>query len=92
MVAFQWFHALNARSRTLSLFQIGLWSNGWLLVGVGAAVALQVLVVAWPPAHALFHTTTLTWGEWGRVLAVASSIFVIDEIRKLLLRGRPGEA
>jgi len=88
LVAFQWFHAVNARSRRWSLFAIGLFSNPWLLAGVGAAALLQVLVVQWGPLELLFRTVPLSWRDWGSILLVSASIFAVDELRKLILRAR----
>ena len=85
LVAFQWFHAFNARSRRNSLFSIGLFSNPWLLAGVAAAVVLQVLVIYLPPAQILFRTAPLTLADWGWILLVSSSVFILDELRKLVL-------
>lgn len=88
LVAFQWFHAFNARSRRSSLFTIGLLPNPWLLASVAAAVALQVLVIYLPPAQALFRTAPLTLADWGWILLTSSSIFILDELRKLILNLR----
>lgn len=84
MSAFQWFQALNARSRHDSIFKVGLLSNRWLLVGLGAAIVLQILAVQTPIGHAIFKTVPLTWFDWLLVVAVSGSILVADEILKLL--------
>lgn len=85
LVAFQWFHAFNARSRHSSVFAIGLFSNPMLLIGVGIAVALQVLVVHWSSAQVIFRTTSLSLLDWGWIVLVSSSIFIADELRKLVV-------
>ncbi|HEX2949657.1 MAG TPA: HAD-IC family P-type ATPase [Armatimonadota bacterium] len=83
LVAFQWFHAFNARSHRSSLFTIGIFRNRWLIVGIVVAVALQLLVIYWPPAEVAFKTTELSAKDWGYILLVASSIFWVDEVLKL---------
>jgi Ca2+-transporting ATPase len=88
LCAFQWFHAFVVRSHTFSLFTIGVGSNRWLLYGVGAAVALQVLVVHWDPMHALFGTVAISLADWGWILLTSSSILWVDEIAKLVRRAR----
>ena len=85
LVAFQWFHALNARSRRSSFFAIGVFRNPWLLAGIGLAVALQALVVYWRPAQIVFHTASLSLCDWVLVLLVSASIFIADELWKLIL-------
>ncbi len=84
MAAFQWFQAFNARSRYQSVFKIGFWRNPWVLTGLGAAVILQVLVVHTGPGQLLFGTTHLTVIDWLLVLLVSSSIWIADEMLKLL--------
>ncbi|MEN6333922.1 MAG: cation transporting ATPase C-terminal domain-containing protein, partial [Phycisphaerales bacterium] len=62
--AFQWFHAFNARSQYQSVFTIGVFTNRWLLVGIGAAVVLQVLAIHTTVGRAIFGTTPLSWQDW----------------------------
>ncbi len=89
MAAFQWFQAFNARSRYQSLFRAGFMRNPWVLIGIAAAVMLQALVVHSGPGQLLFGTTHLTVIDWLLVLLVSSSIWVADELMKLLgLHGR----
>jgi hypothetical protein len=64
MAAFQWFQALNARSEHESVLSIGLFSNRWILWGVGAAVLLQVVVVHTAVGHLIFGTVDLAWADW----------------------------
>jgi Ca2+-transporting ATPase len=47
--------------------------NPWLIVAVFGGIALQLLVVSWPAAHALFATRSATVGDWVLV-AVAGSL------------------
>ncbi len=47
-------------------------------------LALQVLVVHWGPAQSVFDSVDLTLNDWGLALAVASSVLLLDEARKLL--------
>jgi len=90
MAAFQWFQALNARSETESIFSIGLFTNKWLLFGVGIAVALQIAAVESPVGQALLGTTGLSLRDWGLVVLVSSSIWIADESLKWLgVHGKP---
>jgi len=47
-------------------------------------LALQVLVVHWAPAQAVFDAVDLTLKDWILAIAVASSVLFLDEARKLL--------
>ena len=84
LAAFQWFQAFNARSTFRSVFSVGVFSNRWVLLGVGVAVLLQLGAVQSHYGHLLFGTTGLSLGDWALVVLVASSIWVADEIFKLL--------
>jgi P-type Ca2+ transporter type 2C len=90
LAAFQWFQAFNARAAFSSLFSVGIFSNIWLLLGVGIAITLQLAAVEHPIGQMLFGTTGLSLGDWLLVVLVSSSIWVADEVFKLLgLYGHP---
>ena len=84
LAAFQWFHAFNARSSTQSIFSIGLFSNRWVLLGVGIAIILQIGAVQSPIGQSLFGTTVLSGTDWIRIVLASSSIWVADELFKLM--------
>ncbi|MBE0432981.1 HAD-IC family P-type ATPase [candidate division WOR-3 bacterium] len=90
MAAFQWFQAFNARSNYHSIFSIGVFSNRWLLLGVGSAVLLQLFAVQTGLGQTLFGTAGLAWIDWLMIVIVSSSIWIADEILKRLhVYGRP---
>ncbi|HAR97025.1 MAG TPA: hypothetical protein DCR97_13860 [Deltaproteobacteria bacterium] len=84
LAAFQWFQAFNARSAHRSVFSVGLLSNRWLLLGVGIAIILQIGAVQSPLGHWLFGTVGLSPGDWLLIVLTASSIWIADELFKLL--------
>ena len=88
MAMYQWFNAWNCRSETKSVFEIGLFSNRWLLLATTFVGLLQVLVVNVPLLQAIFHTVPLTLNEFGVVLAVTVPLFGIEEFRKAFVRWR----
>jgi len=88
LAAFQWFQAVAMRSTRRSVFALGVTGNRWLLLGILAAVALQLLVIYTPLGPAVFQTVPLSVVDWLRVLALASSILIADEVRKLIGRLR----
>ena len=88
---FQFFTLFNARAEHGSAFDRNFLRNGWLWTSLAAVAALQVLVVHWPPAQAVFNTTDLSLRDWGLAVLVASSVLWLDEGRKFgqrLLRAR----
>ena len=86
LAAFQWFQAFNARSSRGSIVSVGLLSNRWLLVGLGTAVLLQLFAVYSGIGQLIFGTVPLRPVDWGLILAVTSTIVVVDEVRKLISR------
>ncbi|MGE0879016.1 MAG: cation-translocating P-type ATPase [Acidimicrobiia bacterium] len=82
-VLFQVFNLLNSRDETRTIFKRATLTNWRLWVSIVAVVVLQVLVVEWRPAQKLFDTTGLTGEQWLVALGVASSVLVLEELRKL---------
>lgn len=62
--------AFTARSRSLPLWRLGLFTNPHLVVAAGASLALQFALVSLPFTRVLFSLTELSLGDWGIVLAV----------------------
>ena len=85
LAAFQWANALNARSVNRPVFRIGFFSNRWVLIGIAASLLLQVVVVEVPALQLVFATTSLGVGIWLLVLGLASLLFFVEEIRKVVL-------
>ena len=84
LAAFQWFQAFNARSSSQSIFSIGLFSNHWVLLGVGSAIIMQIAAVQSSIGHTLFKTVGLSLNDWLLILLVSSSIWIADELLKMM--------
>ena len=85
-VLFQVFNVFNARNETGSAFNIHFFNNRMLWMSLGAVLLLQAVVVHWEPASRLFGTTGMAWADWSVAVAVASSVLVLEECRKLVWR------
>ena len=85
-VLFQFFNIFNARAEQGSAFNAHFFRNGKLWLTLVAVVCLQVVAVHWGPAQAIFETVDLTLEDWGLAAAVASTVLLLDEARKLLLK------
>ena len=59
-------------------------------------VLLQILVVHWGPAQAIFDTVSLTPQDWALSAAITSSTLLVEEARKLVAQwvfgGKPDRA
>lgn len=86
MAMFQWFNAWNCRSQTKSIFQLGFFANPWLLLAIGFVFFLQIVVTTVPFMQHIFKTVPLTPSEWLMILAISSSVIVLEELRKLVVR------
>ena len=85
-VLFQFFNIFNARVEHGSALGRHCWRNGKLWAALLAVLLLQLLVVQWEPVQQLFGTTGLRASDWLLAVAVASSVLLLDEARKLLRR------
>jgi Ca2+-transporting ATPase len=96
----QWFNVLNCQSASASALRLGVLRNRWLLGGLALSVALQAAVLYAPPMNALFHTVPLEPASLLPLLALASTVLWVEELRKGVVRAtrrrrqrqRPGEA
>lgn len=88
-VLFQFFNVFNARAEYGTTFNTNFFRNGKLWLALGSVIGLQVVAVYWPPAREIFSTVPLSLPDWLAAVAVASSILVVEELRKLVWRGRP---
>ncbi|KKP35370.1 MAG: Calcium-translocating P-type ATPase, PMCA-type [candidate division TM6 bacterium GW2011_GWF2_32_72] len=86
LATFQWFNAWNVRSEKKSLFQIGLFSNLWLILATSVVVILQIFVLENHWLQIIFQTVSISFAQWGLVLLVASSVIWLEELRKFIVR------
>ena len=86
-VLFQFFNVFNARAEHCSTFNATFFRNNKLWLALAGVLALQVVAVHWPPAQAIFGTTDLRLDDWLLAAGVASSVLLLDEARKMLMRG-----
>jgi Ca2+-transporting ATPase len=82
------FHALNCRSPTRSIFQLGLFTNRALWGAIAIGVALQAMAVFVGFLRPVFHTARLDGGDVGLVMALSAAPLLIGETIKVFLRAR----
>ncbi|MFZ0105973.1 MAG: HAD-IC family P-type ATPase [Thiobacillus sp.] len=88
LAACQWFNVLNCQSETRSALRFGLIRNKWLLGGLILGILLQIAVVYTPALNALFHTVPIPAADYLLIIAAASLVLWVEEIRKLFARRR----
>lgn len=69
-----------------SIFQVGFFTNRMFLYAVGGSLMGQMLVIYFPPLQSVFQTEALQCTDILLLTCVASSVFLVDEIRKLVTR------
>ena len=88
MAMFQWFNAWNCRSTTKSVFQLGFFSNPWLLLATSFVFILQLALLYLPFMQSIFKTVPLNRSQFFLAVCVASSVLVFEEARKAFFRWR----
>tara|TARA_B100000683_G_scaffold76993_1_gene75990 strand:+ start:2796 stop:5696 length:2901 start_codon:yes stop_codon:yes gene_type:complete len=93
-IVYQLFNVLNCRSSENSVFKIGLFSNRFIYLAIMISVTLLLFAVQGANITVpftdfafgeLLSTKTISMYDWLIILAVSSSVFVIEEFRKLLV-------
>lgn len=79
-------HAFNVRSNTKSLFQIGWFSNRYMLWASLISTLMLVLVIIIPGLNDWFGVSHLSGSQWGIVVAATLAIILIVELVKLFVR------
>ena len=86
LAVFQWFNAWNCRHESKSIFQINPFSNKFLMGATLTVIFLQLLVIYNPLMQRLLRTVPLGLSEWFVIIPIASSIIIVEEIRKFFYR------
>ncbi len=86
LAAFQWYNAWNCRSEEKSLFQMNPFSNKFLVGVTILVVSLHVFALYNPVMQKILHTVPLGLYDWLTIILLASSIIVVEEVRKFFYR------
>ena len=79
-------YVFSVRSLFTPIWKNGLFTNGWLWLGVLGGVILQILVVYWLPLQTLFGTVALRAFDWLWMAAVSALILILIEAVKFFGR------
>jgi Ca2+-transporting ATPase len=83
---FQWFSAFSLRSLTTPILRLAM--NPWMFLSLSISVVLHLGVIYLPLLQGIFHTVALSPRELGLTFAVASSLLILLEGRKVWRRRR----
>jgi magnesium-transporting ATPase (P-type) len=87
LVMFEVFYLFSARYLLASsLTYEGLTGNRYILYAIGLLMVIQLAFTYLEPMQHLFATTAMDLAAWLRIIAVASSVLILVELEKFLLR------
>ena len=90
LAVFQWFNAWNCRSESKSIFQMDPFSNMFLVGATAIVILLQFAALHTPFLQKILNITPLSLSEWLVIILVASSVILVEEIRKFFYRRNGG--
>jgi Ca2+-transporting ATPase len=79
----QLFYSLTVRSSSKTIFQVGLFSNRYLIGAILIGMILQAGVTATSSTAAVFKVHNLSLGNWGLALAFSLTPLLVNEIIKV---------
>ena len=91
LILMQFFNAFNCRSERRSLFNIGIFANKWLWLAIIWECIILILVFYVPVLQGAFRVFPLGVGDWLIVFLSASTIFIVAEVYKLIMRRGKGD-
>lgn len=86
LAASQLFYSLSMRNSTKSIFQVGLFSNKYLIGAIIIGLILQVGVISIPFLAAAFKVQMLSLNDWLLVFGFALIPLFVNEIIKVFMR------
>lgn len=84
----QLFHSLNMRHSEKSIFQLGLFSNKYLIGSILIGIFLQEIVITVPFLNSIFKVWDLSLKDWSFVGLLSIMPLVMNEIVKIFIRAK----
>ena len=83
---------MGCRTDRASIFRIGISTNCLVLWGIAVELTLLGILIYTPCLQPIFNTAPIGLREWVFLFAWAPMIFLLDEVRKAILRRRESKA
>ena len=96
-ILYQLFNVINCRSSDESVFKLGILSNKAINLAILISLCLLMFFVQLSnysiplvgiEIGSLLRTQTLESSDWLVIMCVASTVFIIEEFRKLIVKSR----
>lgn len=84
IVAYEIFYLFSARSERIPIWQMKLFNNPYIWVGILLVILLQSGFTYLPIMNVFFGTAPLPFGAWLRIIAVAFPILIVVGIEKTI--------
>jgi len=91
VVATQVGAVIGCRTDRASIFRIGFFTNRLVLWGIAVELTLLGIFIYTPFLQPIFNTAPIGLREWAYLFAWTPVIFLLDELRKAILRRREGK-
>ncbi|EGO63237.1 calcium-transporting P-type ATPase, PMR1-type [Acetonema longum] len=88
LVFCQIFHVFECRSEMFNIFEIGFFSNLYLVFAVICSTIMQLMVIYTPALSNVFATVPLTVNDWLLVVAVSGWTMILNLVKYLFFRRR----
>ena len=87
LICAELFRAFAARSETISVFKLGIFSNKMMNIAVGLSLVMLAAVIYIPGVNTIFNNVALNPLAWLIILPLAILPFALSEISKLVKGG-----
>ncbi|MBI5679533.1 MAG: cation-transporting P-type ATPase [Methanobacterium sp.] len=88
IVAAQIGNLIGCQTTRTSTFEVGLFKNRWVPMGIAFEVVVMLSIVYIPYLQIIFNTTALGITDWLYVITFIPIMFFADELRKYFVRRR----
>jgi Ca2+-transporting ATPase len=88
LVICQLFFSLAVRSSSKSIFQVGIFSNKYLVGAIVLGVLLQLIVIGIPVMQRAFHLQMLDLKGWIIAISLGLVPLLVTEMVKIFIRAR----
>lgn len=88
LVFCQIFHVFECRSEMFNIFEIGVFSNLYLVFAVICSTIMQLMVIYTPALNNVFATVPLTVNDWLLVIVVSGWTMILNLVKYLFFRRR----
>ncbi|MFZ5943842.1 MAG: calcium-transporting P-type ATPase, PMR1-type [Bacillota bacterium] len=86
LVFSQLFHVFDCRSERYSLFELGLFSNPFLIGAVSCSIIMHIMVIYLPFFQPIFKTHPLDLTSWLIIIVISGGTTILQNIYRILKR------